>query len=159
MKVGYAAVHVRMATRPPKSASSALNGRKSDKVDEIYRHYAQNPFGLRKRQEMPELNKRLLCRFAGVQLVVIEAASCFIEMDITLREHIDRLKCRIDLLTREMMEDWRTQDERKRFEVEVGIACLALAHYEAALKQEHKVFPAQPSDSTEHDWGRPDVQR
>ena len=62
-------------------------------------------------------------------------------MDSTVREHIDRLKSRIDLLTREMMDEGRTEDERKRCQAEVGIAFLALAHYEAALRQEHKLSP------------------
>lgn len=68
---------------------------------------------------------------------------CFVEMDSTVREHIDRLKFRIDLLTREMTDATRTQEERKNFQVEVGIAFLTLAHYEAALKQEDKLSPAQ----------------
>lgn len=39
---------------------------------------------------------------------------CFVEMDSTVREHIDRLKFRIDLLTREMTDATRTQEERKK---------------------------------------------
>lgn len=77
--------------------------------------------------------------------MVVGAASCFVEMDSTVREHIGQLKSRIDLLTREMADDRRTPDERKRIEVEVGIAFLALAHYEAALKEEHKLRLQKPA--------------
>lgn len=66
-------------------------------------------------------------------------ASRFFEMDSTVRKHIDGLKSRIDLLTNEMMGDGRTEDDRKRFQSEIGIAYLALAHYEAAMREERKL--------------------
>jgi hypothetical protein len=60
-------------------------------------------------------------------------------MDSTVREHIERLKARIDLLNRDLMDDQRTADERQQFLAERGIAFLALAHYEAAIREEHKL--------------------
>ena len=66
-------------------------------------------------------------------------------MDSTVREHVTRLKSRIDLLTREMMDDGRTQDQRRRLKAEIETAYLALAHYEAALKQERKLSPLHES--------------
>lgn len=69
------------------------------------------------------------------------AASRMLEMDSTVRQHINGLKARIDLLTKEMMDDWRTEDDRKRSQAEIGIAYLALAHYEAAIKEERKLLP------------------
>ena len=60
-------------------------------------------------------------------------------MNSTVREHVEQLKALIDLLDRDLMDDQRTQDERKRFLAERGIAYLALAHYEAAIREEHKL--------------------
>jgi hypothetical protein len=40
-----------------------------------------------------------------------------------------------------MMDDWRSEDDRKRSQAEIGIAYLALAHYEAAIKEERKLSP------------------
>jgi hypothetical protein len=57
----------------------------------------------------------------------------------TVGEHIDRLNQKIDRLNLEMMDDRRTEDERRRLQAEVGIAFLALAHFEVALRQEHKL--------------------
>lgn len=60
-------------------------------------------------------------------------------MDCTVREHINRLKSRIDLLTRELVNDLATKDELQGLRTEVGIAFLALAHFEAALREETKL--------------------
>lgn len=60
-------------------------------------------------------------------------------MDTTVRDHINCLKSRIDVLGKHIMGDACTPDERKKYQVEIGIASLALAHYEAALKEEQKL--------------------
>jgi hypothetical protein len=60
-------------------------------------------------------------------------------MDSTVREHIFRLKARIDLLSERIADNHCTQQEVKNSKAELGVAFLALAHYEAALKQERKL--------------------
>lgn len=60
-------------------------------------------------------------------------------MDRTVREHISRLKVRIDLLSERIADNHCTQQEVENFKAELGFAFLALAHYEAALKQERKL--------------------
>jgi hypothetical protein len=77
----------------------------------------------------------------------IEAASGFVEMDTTVREHIKRLKARIDLLDRYLMDDQRTENERQTFLAELGFASLALAHYEAAIREEHKLAPLSRAEA------------
>jgi len=66
------------------------------------------------------------------------------QMDSTVREHICRLKARVDLLSEEIADSHCTPLEVKNSKAELGTAFLALAHYEAALKQERKLaFLAQ----------------
>jgi hypothetical protein len=60
-------------------------------------------------------------------------------VDSTVREHIRRLKARIDLLSHQIADNHCTQPEVTKFKAELGSAFLALAHYEAALKQERKL--------------------
>lgn len=65
-------------------------------------------------------------------------------MDSTVREHIGRLKARIDLLSEQIAGNRCAPQEVKNSKAELGIAFLALAHYEAALKHERKLaFLAQ----------------
>ena len=60
-------------------------------------------------------------------------------MDSTVRQHIFRLQTRIDLLSERIADNHCTPQEVQNSKAELGIAFLALAHYEAALKQESKL--------------------
>lgn len=79
--------------------------------------------------------------FSRTTTSICDGCISFAEMDSTVRQHINGLKSRIDLLTQQMMDDWRSEDDRKRSQAEIGIAYLALAHYEAAIKEERKLSP------------------
>ena len=62
-------------------------------------------------------------------------------MDRTVREHVTRLKSQIHLLNHRIAEEGEhTDEERKILKAQLGVASLALAHYEAALKQERKLW-------------------
>jgi hypothetical protein len=60
-------------------------------------------------------------------------------MDITVRQHLAELKSRVQLLTEKIMDNNRHQEERNQLKAELSAATLAIAHYEAALKQERKL--------------------
>jgi len=64
-------------------------------------------------------------------------------MNTTVREHVRRLKLRIDLLDHQIADEQCNQEQRNQIKKEIGIASLALAHYEAALKEEQKLHPLQ----------------
>jgi hypothetical protein len=67
-------------------------------------------------------------------------------MDSTVGEHIRHLKARIGLLSQQIAENQCTQLEvQELFKAELGIAFLAIAHYEAALKEEHKLASLEAS--------------
>jgi hypothetical protein len=59
-------------------------------------------------------------------------------MEVTLREHLQRLDERLESLSREIMEN-RTLEERNRIEAEIRAANLAIAHYKAALELERRL--------------------
>jgi hypothetical protein len=60
-------------------------------------------------------------------------------MDRPLREHISFLETRVQELSKQLMEDRRTQAERNRFESELRAAQLALNYYREALKLEKQL--------------------
>jgi hypothetical protein len=60
-------------------------------------------------------------------------------MDNTVREHIRRLKWQINLLGHQIVDKHCSQEQRNQFKTEIGIASLALAHYEAALRKEQRL--------------------
>jgi hypothetical protein len=62
-------------------------------------------------------------------------------MDLTLREHLRRLNERLQLLSREIMEN-RSLEERNKIEAEIRAANLAIAHYQSALEQESRLSSA-----------------
>jgi hypothetical protein len=59
-------------------------------------------------------------------------------MDITVREHINRLESRLQGLNREIMQNRASQEERNRLEAEIRAANLALTHYRATLEIENQ---------------------
>jgi hypothetical protein len=59
-------------------------------------------------------------------------------MDITVREHINRLESRIQRLNREIMDNRASKDERNRLEAEIRAATSALTHFRAALEIENQ---------------------
>jgi hypothetical protein len=64
-------------------------------------------------------------------------------MNTTVREHVRRLKLQIDLLGHQIADEQCNQEQRNQLQIEMGIASLALAHYEAALKEERKLHRMQ----------------
>ena len=60
-------------------------------------------------------------------------------MDTTVREHIRRLKSQITGLGDQIADERCNQEQQNQLKTEIGIAYLALAHYEAALKEELKL--------------------
>lgn len=60
-------------------------------------------------------------------------------MDTTVREHIRRLKSQISLLGDQIADEQCSQEQRNQLKTEIGIASLALAHYEAALRKEQRL--------------------
>ena len=57
-------------------------------------------------------------------------------MNTTVREHVRRLELQIDLLDDQIADEQCNQERRNQLKIEIGLAYLALAHYEAALKKE-----------------------
>jgi hypothetical protein len=60
-------------------------------------------------------------------------------MDTPVGEHIRRLEERLLELNARIMEDDSDLADRNRIEADIRAAHLAIAHYEAALKAEHKL--------------------
>jgi hypothetical protein len=56
-------------------------------------------------------------------------------MDLTVREHVNRLQQRLLALNQQIMET-RSRDDRNRIETEIRAVNLALEHYKAALELE-----------------------
>lgn len=56
-------------------------------------------------------------------------------MDLSVREHLQKLEQRLQLLNQEIMEN-RSRDERNKLEAEIRAANLAITHYKAALELE-----------------------
>src|SRR5438876_8002098 len=59
-------------------------------------------------------------------------------MDVSVREHLQKLERRLQLLSQEIMEN-ASLDERNKLEAEIRAANLAIAHYKAALKLEESL--------------------
>ncbi len=57
-------------------------------------------------------------------------------MDVSIRQHLQNLEQRLELLSRQIMEN-RSREERNKLEAEIRAANLAIAHYKAALDLEH----------------------
>ena len=57
-------------------------------------------------------------------------------METPVGEHIRRLKERLLQVNAQIMEKSRDLAERNRIEAEIRAACLAIAHYQAALRAE-----------------------
>jgi hypothetical protein len=60
-------------------------------------------------------------------------------MDTPVGEHIRRLEDRLLELNERVMENNRDLAERNRIEADIRAAYLAIAHYQAAFKAEHKL--------------------
>ena len=60
-------------------------------------------------------------------------------MDTPVGEHIRRLEERLLELNARIMENDRNLADRNRIEADIRAAHLAIAHYQAALKAEHKL--------------------
>jgi hypothetical protein len=61
------------------------------------------------------------------------------EMDKPLRHHISELERRVERLSRQMMQEHKTLEERNRMEAELRVAQQALEHYQHAIKLEGKL--------------------
>jgi hypothetical protein len=59
-------------------------------------------------------------------------------MDVSVREHLQKLEQRLQLLGQEIMEK-ASLDERNKLEAEIRAANLAIAHYKAALELEESL--------------------
>ena len=59
-------------------------------------------------------------------------------MDVSVREHLQKLERRLQLLSQEIMES-ASLDERNKLEAEIRAANLAIAHYKAALELEESL--------------------
>jgi hypothetical protein len=57
-------------------------------------------------------------------------------MQSTLQEHILRLELKIQTLCDQLTDPYRTNAERERFQAEIRVAELALAHYRKAYELE-----------------------
>ncbi len=57
-------------------------------------------------------------------------------MENSVREHLRKLDERLQLLSRQIMENRRSLEERNKLEAEIRAANLAIAHYKAALELE-----------------------
>ena len=60
-------------------------------------------------------------------------------MDRTLREHISHLEERLQLLGRQIKEDWLTPAESNRIQTEIRAAEMALTHYRKVLELEQQI--------------------
>ena len=56
-------------------------------------------------------------------------------MDVSVREHLQRLEQRLQALSQEIMEN-RTRDDRNKLEAEIRAVNLAITHYRTALELE-----------------------
>ncbi len=61
-------------------------------------------------------------------------------MDVSIRKHLQSLEERLEVLSRQIMEN-RSRDERNKLEAEIRAANLAIAHYKAALDLEQTLSP------------------
>jgi len=61
-------------------------------------------------------------------------------MDVSIRKHLQSLEERLEVLSRQIMEN-RSRDERNKLEAEIRAANLAIAHYKAALDLEQSLTP------------------
>jgi len=59
-------------------------------------------------------------------------------MDVSIRKHLQSLEERLEVLSRQIMEN-RSRDERNKLEAEIRAANLAIAHYKAALDLEQSL--------------------
>lgn len=61
-------------------------------------------------------------------------------MDVTVRDHLQRLQLRVENLSQKSMERNLAQEERNRLEAEIRAANLAITHYQAALELEQSLL-------------------
>jgi hypothetical protein len=59
-------------------------------------------------------------------------------MDVTVREHLQRLEQRLQALSQEIMEN-RPRGDRNKLEAEIRAVNLAITHYRAALELEESL--------------------
>jgi len=57
-------------------------------------------------------------------------------MEKPVRQHIAELQLRVQQLSREIMQNRKTREERNRVEAELRVAQQALTHYQQAIKLE-----------------------
>ncbi len=60
-------------------------------------------------------------------------------MDVTVRQHINRLQRRLEALNEEIMRSSLSHEERNKLESDIRAVSLALSHYQAALAIEKGV--------------------